>query len=261
MAALKQEAQLRLDTQKSILQGGDNGPAIVVGKSKTSLLVERVTATDASQRMPPEGAPLTPKQIAELEKWIELGASGIENELPEPDPRDHWAFRAPVKTAIPTIAAASNPVDAFLLSRLQEAGLSPRPLADKGTWLRRVTIDLVGLPPTRKEMIAFEADQSDAAYEHVVDRLLADPRYGERWGRHWMDVWRYADWHGRRYVPDVWNSAPQIWRWRDWIIESLNNDHGYDQMVREMLAADEIAARRRSRGLRDRLSHSQLVRP
>lgn len=239
--ALKQEAQLRLDTQKSILQGGDSGPAVVTDKNKTSLLIERVAAAEASTRMPPEGSPLTSNQIATLKSWIEQGAPGIENESPEPDPRDHWAFRPPVKAEIPSISSVFNPIDAFLLSRLQKESVSARPLADKATWLRRVTIDLIGLPPTREERIAFEADRSDLAYERVVDRLLADPRYGERWGRHWMDVWRYADWHGRRYVPDVWNSAPQIWRWRDWIVESLNEDHGYDQMVREMLAADEIA--------------------
>lgn len=239
--SLKQEAGLRLDTASSILKGGESGAAVVVGDEKSSPLMERVTSSDLSVRMPPEGAPLTQKQIESLQTWIRHGAKGIVNEAPEPDPRDHWAFRLPVKPAIPEVASTSNPIDAFLLSRLQKEGLSARPLADKATWLRRVTIDLIGLPPTREEMLAFEADQSAAAYERVVDRLLADPRYGERWGRHWMDVWRYADWHGRRYVPDVWNSAPQIWRWRDWIVESLNEDRGYDEMVREMLAADEIA--------------------
>ena len=95
-------------------------------------------------------------------------------------------------------------------------------------------------PPPRDELNAFLADTSDRAYEKAVDRLLADPRYGERWARHWMDIWRYSDWYGRRAVPDVWNSAPQIWRWRDWIVKSLNQNTGYDRMLSEMLAADEI---------------------
>ncbi|NDA69334.1 MAG: DUF1549 domain-containing protein, partial [Verrucomicrobia bacterium] len=113
--------------------------------------------------------------------------------------------------------------------------------ADKPTLLRRVYLDLLGLPPTREELHAFLADAAPDAYERVVERLLNDPRHGERWARHWMDVWRYSDWFGRRQVPDVWNSAPQIWRWRDWIVKSLNADHGYDRMVKEMLAGDEIA--------------------
>src|SRR5213082_3820226 len=104
------------------------------------------------------------------------------------------------------------------------------PQAAEGLLLRRVYLDLIGLPPTREELHAFLADTSPKAYEKVVDRLLANPHYGERWGRHWMDVWRYSDWYGRRHVPDVWNSAPQIWRWRDWIIKSLNTDKGYDRM-------------------------------
>jgi hypothetical protein len=134
-----------------------------------------------------------------------------------------------------------NPIDAFLSAEYGKHGLHPSPPAARAALLRRVYLDLIGLPPTREELHAFLADASADAYEKVVDRLLDSPRYGERWARHWMDVWRYSDWYGRRSVPDVMNSYPQIWRWRDWIVRSLNQDKGYDRMIQEMLAADEIA--------------------
>ena len=123
----------------------------------------------------------------------------------------------------------------------RNSGLNPAPEADRATLLRRVTLDLIGLPPTTEELLAFRKDTTSDAYENVVDRLLSSPQYGERWGRHWMDVWRYSDWYGRRSVPDVLNSYGQIWRWRDWIVKSIGDDRGYDDMVRMMLAADELA--------------------
>ncbi len=181
-------------------------------------------------------------QIAKLRAWIAQGAAAPANEQPESDPRTHWAFRAPVRPAVPTVndpAWVHHPIDAFLAAEHARHGVTPRPPADRSLLLRRVYLDLIGLPPTRAELDAFLDDPAPDAYESVVDRLLADPRYGERWGRHWMDVWRYSDWYGRRMVPDVWNS-PQLWRWRDWIVGSLNADKGYDRMVQEMLAADEI---------------------
>ena len=241
--ALKQQSGLRLDTGAFIRQGGDSGPAVVAKDVGNSPLVERVTAEDLSIRMPPEGQPLSPEQIAKIRIWIEQGAASPANELPEQDPRDHWAFQKPVRPTSPAAgnAAVVNPIDAFLAARHAEQGLTARPPAEKQVLLRRVYLDLIGLPPTRQELHAFLADDSPAAYEKVVDRLLDDPRYGERWGRHWMDIWRYSDWYGRRHVPDVWNSAPQIWRWRDWIVKSLNQDLGYDRMLSLMLAADEIA--------------------
>lgn len=242
--ALKQEGNLRLDTAAMMRQGGDGGAAIVAGRPDESPLIERITAPDAETRMPPEGAPLSPEEAERIRRWIEQGAQAAPDEAPESDPREHWAFKPPVRPPLPRQADGSSPahpVDAFVAARLDAAGLAPRPTADKATLLRRVYLDLIGLPPTRTELHAFLADNAPDAYESVVDRLLADPRYGERWGRHWMDVWRYSDWYGRRHVPDVWNSAPQIWRWRDWIVRSLNEDRGYDQMVREMLAADEAA--------------------
>ncbi len=142
------------------------------------------------------------------------------------------------KTADPVWAR--NPIDAFVAREQQARGLHPRPPAPRATLLRRVTIDLTGLSPTPEELAAFEADTSPNAYEKVVDRLLAGPRYGERWGRQWMDVWRYSDWAGWADGNQIRDSKPFIWRWRDWIVESLNADKGYDRMLQEMLAADEL---------------------
>jgi mono/diheme cytochrome c family protein len=241
--ALKQESGLRLDTGSSIRQGGDSGAAVVLGQAEKSLLIEKVSAKDVSKRMPPEGEPLTAAQIDNLRNWIAQGATSPVNEQPDPDPRQHWAFLRPQRPALPGVGASDrkqNPIDAFVEAELARQGLTPRPAAEKQVLLRRVYLDLIGLPPTRAELHEFLADNSPTAYEAVVDRLLNDPRHGERWARHWMDIWRYSDWYGRRHVPDVWNSAPQIWRWRDWIVRSLNADHGYDRMIREMLSADEI---------------------
>jgi hypothetical protein len=239
--ALKQESELRLDTGAFIRRGGSDGPAIEPGNPAESRLIARVSASDESQRMPPEGAPLATEEIAMLSAWIKAGAVTPDDEKPQDDPRSHWAFRRPVRPATPSALAdwTRNPIDAFTHARQVAAGVDPLPEADKATLLRRVTLDLIGLTPTRDELHAFLADTSDAAFEKVVDRLLESPQYGERWARHWMDVWRYSDWYGRRAVPDVMNSYPQIWRWRDWIVRSLNEDKGYDRMIVEMLAADE----------------------
>jgi hypothetical protein len=243
--ALKQKAGLRLDTGEAVRRGGKNGPIVHLDDVPKSELLVRITSTDKEERMPAEGEPLKPEQVQLIEAWLRQGAHSPPDEQPEPDPRAHWAFKAPVKAAVPTSTAAwaqsTNPIDAFVAAALARKGLTPQPPAGKPTLLRRVYLDLIGLPPTRAELQAFLADDAPEAYERVVDRLLEDPRHGERWARHWMDVWRYADWYGRRPLPDVWNSAPQIWRWRDWIIKSLNTDKGYDQMVREMLAGDELA--------------------
>jgi hypothetical protein len=157
------------------------------------------------------------------------------------DWRRHWAFQRPLRPAVPPVAGARNPIDAFLFAEHARHGLRASAPAPRHVLLRRVSLDLVGLPPTRAELHAFLADKRPEAYERLVERLLASPQHGERWARHWMDLWRYSDWYGRRAVPDVWNSAPQVWRWRDWIVASLNADKGYDRMVQEMLAADEVA--------------------
>ena len=241
--ALKQESGLRLDTGKSIRQGGDGGAIVDAEAAASSSLIERISSHDDSERMPPEGEPLTKVQIEMFRNWIIQGAVSPENELPELDPDQHWAFQSPLRPDLPAIGDSEsllNPIDAFIDAKLHEQGLMSQPEAPKQVLLRRLYLDLIGLPPTREELQDYLNDDSPAAYEVVVDRLLNDPRYGERWARHWMDIWRYSDWYGRRYVPDVWNSAPQVWRWRDWIVRSLNEDHGYDRMLREMLAADEI---------------------
>lgn len=245
--ALKQEGNLRLDTAALARQGGDSGVAIAPGQPDTSLLLARISAAEESERMPPEGQPLSPEQIALFKSWIAGGATGPEGELPEPDPNQHWSFQTPRRPVVPQVAADANqnwvrnPIDQFISAKYQAEQLTPVAFASPEVMLRRVYIDLIGLPPTREELHAFLADPSEAAYQATVDKLLASPQYGERWGRHWMDVWRYSDWYGRRYENDVRNSYPHVWRWRDWIVRSLNEDHGYDRMLREMLAADELA--------------------
>jgi hypothetical protein len=211
-----------------------------------SPLVQRIVNHDASVRMPPEGQPLNSQQIDTIRQWIMAGAVSPENDAPEPSPDAHWAFQPLTPLTLPPSPALTNesipvnPIDSWINLRLQQAGLTANPLASKELRLRRLYLDLIGIPPTPQQLADFLHNPSPHAYEDQVHALLASPLYGERWGRHWMDVWRYADWFGRRHVPDVWNSAPQIWRWRDWIVDSLNADKGYDQMIREMLAADEV---------------------
>ncbi len=241
--ALKQKSDLRLDTAEFIRKGGKHGAAIVAGKPEKSLLLKKVSATSLDERMPPEGEPLKPEQIAAITAWIQQGAPAPANEQPQHDSRDHWAFKPPQKTPIPKIgnhkSQIANPVDAFLEVQRRKQNLTAAPPAEKSIWLRRVYLDLTGLPPTLAEMREFEADTSPLAFERVVDRLLASPHYGERWGRHFMDIWRYSDWWGLgaqlRY------SQKHIWHWRDWIVESLNTDKGYDRMIVEQLAGDELA--------------------
>lgn len=241
--ALKQEAGLRLDTGDLIRQGGESGAAVEVGQPDQSLLLEKVMAGEPGERMPPEGEPLSAAQIEQLRSWILQGAISPIGEQAEADPQEHWAFQQPQRPAVPSLgnrSSGANPIDAFIEAQLARHRLRPRPEAPKQILLRRVYLDLIGLPPTRAELKEFLSDDSPAAYEKVVDRLLNDERYGERWGRHWMDVWRYSDWYGRRDANDVRNSASQIFRWRDWIVRSLNAGTGYDRMLQAMLAADEL---------------------
>ena len=239
--AMEQKASLRVDTAASLRAGGDSGPLIEPGSAAESYLIDVLTG-DAGFRMPPEGEPLDDAQIDLIRAWIAAGAPAPADEAPQPSPEDHWAFRPPVRPAVPAVvdpAWGANPIDAFLAAEHERRGLVPVPEADRATLLRRVALDLTGLVPTREELQAFLVDDRPDAYERAVDRLLASPAYGERWGRHWMDVWRYSDWDG--YGKEVRESRPHIWRWRDWIVESLNADVGYDRMVRAMLAGDEIA--------------------
>ncbi|MBS0263196.1 MAG: PSD1 domain-containing protein [Planctomycetes bacterium] len=239
--ALKQKSDLRLDTAALALKGGQSGPAIVAGQSAESLLIEAVTGEGGVAKMPPEGDPLTAEQIAKLKAWIDQGAKAPVEAIPQ-DPARHWSYQAPVRPAVPAAQNAGwvrNPIDAFIAAEHERRKLVPSPEASKQTLLRRVYLDLIGLPPTRAEMQAFLADTSADAYDRVVDRLLDSPHYGERWGRHWMDVWRYSDWDG--HGAEVRESQPHIWRWRDWIIQSLNADKPYSEMIVEMLAGDELA--------------------
>ncbi len=240
---MKQQAKLRLDAVALIRKGGRHGPAIKPGDAENSLLIQRITEEHEPARMPPQGKPLSDKQIASLKTWINDGALAPANEKPEEDPRYHWAFQKPVRPPLPSMPRDSgtrNPVDALLAAERTRHGVQMSQPADRALLLRRVYLDLIGLPPTRDQLHAFLTDSDPNPYEKVVDHLLASPQYGERWGRHWMDVWRYSDWYGRRSVPDVMNSYPRIWRWRDWIIRSLNEDQGYDRMIVSMLAADEV---------------------
>ena len=244
--ALKQEAKLRLDTAALAIKGGESGAAIKPGEVEGSLLLKRITATDEAERMPPEGEPLKPEQIAALKQWIAQKAEAPNDEQPERDPRDHWSFKAPVRPPVPNVtpqienqnSKIKNPIDSFIAAEHLKRNLVSQPEADKRVWLRRVSIDLIGLPPTVAELDAFVADTSPEAHDKVVTRLLESPQYGQRWGRHWMDIWRYSDWWG--LGAEVRNSQKHMWHWRDWIVESVNSDKPYDQMLREMLAADEL---------------------
>ncbi len=237
--AIKQKGGLRVDTVQFMKDGGDKGTAIVAGRPDDSPLLKHVLGMKGFKRMPPaeEGEALKPAQVATIRCWIEQGAVGPKDERAEADPREHWAFRPPVRPAVPK-NKKGNPIDAFLADAQEKHGLVPQGSVERSLLLRRVYLDLIGLPPTREEMQAFLADKAPDAYEKVVDRLLANPHHGERWGRHWMDIWRYSDWWG--LGAELRNSQRHIWHWRDWIVDSLNRDKGYDQMLREMLAADEL---------------------
>ena len=222
-------------------RGAKIGRVLIPGDAKGSELIRRVGSKDKDERMPPEGQPLTGDQIRILSRWIATGATGPADEKPAEDPRRHWAFQSPARQSPPVIAGdwTRNPVDAFLADQQRRHGLMPLAEAEKPLLLRRVYWDLIGLPPTVAQLQAFVDDTRPDAWEHVVDELLSNPHYGERWGRHWMDVWRYSDWYG--LGDQVRNAQKHMWHWRDWIVESLNESKGYDRMILEMLAADEIA--------------------
>lgn len=241
--ALKQESGLRLDTGALIRAGSENGVVINKDDPRASELLIRISSNDDSIRMPPIGHPLTSKEQQSIIAWIAAGATSPENESAEEDPRDHWAFSAPIRPKLPATSNtnwAYTPIDHFVLAKAEATGLQMSNDATPAHLLRRVYLDLSGLPPSPDQIRAFTADPSQEHYRKLVRQLLDSDAYAERWTRHWMDIWRYSDWYGRRNINDVRNSAPQIWRWRDWIIDSLRADKGYDQMLREMLAADEL---------------------
>ena len=213
----------------------DSGEKILVPRQPDhSLLLQRVTATDPKLRMPPKGKPLSPSQIETLRTWIAEGA-------PWPDdgwrPKAHWAYVAPTLPAVPdsgkSTATIRTPIDSFIHAKLASKGILPNPDADPAVQLRRISLDLTGLPPTVEEVDAFLADPSEAAYAAQVDRLLASPAFGERWARHWLDAARYADSEG--YQRDELRS---VWPWRDWVIRALNADLPFDQFTIEQLAGD-----------------------
>lgn len=236
--ALKAEAGLRVDTVAAM---AEEAGVVVPGDAAASVILERVSDPDPETRMPPghEGAPLTADEIAALKAWIEAGAVAPADDAPETDPREHWSFRAPVRPEVPTVSnEATHPIDAFLIAKRAERGLIPASPAEPKLLLRRLYLDLIGVPPTLEELEAFAADPSEAAYLATVERLLSDERYAQRWARHWMDLWRYSDWWG--LGAEVRNSQKHIWRWRDWIVDSVEADLPYDEMIRQMLAADEL---------------------
>ncbi|MDX1948420.1 MAG: DUF1549 domain-containing protein, partial [Pirellulaceae bacterium] len=243
----EQKGSLRLDLRTALLAGGDSGAVVVPGKPAESLLVEAINY--GSYEMPPSGK-LKPEQIATLTEWVRLGApmpkdhgsgSGVEvrktRGIITDEDRQWWAFQ-PIRREVPPPirnpqSAIHNSIDAFISARLGD--LIPAPEADRATLIRRVTWDLIGLPPTPAEIDSFLADQRPDAYERLVDRLLASPHHGERWGRHWLDIVRYAESDG--YKQDAYR--PDAWHYRDYVIRSLNHDKPYSQFVLEQLAGDE----------------------
>jgi mono/diheme cytochrome c family protein len=243
--AQKAMGQLRLDGKEFALKGGLSGAAIVPGDSKQSLLVKRILGEGAEARMPMGGDPLKPAEIAMIRRWIDQGAGWPEaatgrlgDGATGRETSKHWAYIKPVRPALPRVRNQSwvrNPIDAFILARLEKEGLKPSPEADKATLLRRVYLDVIGLPPSVKEVDAFLADNSPDAYEKVVDRLLASEHYGERWARPWLDLARYADSNG--YEKDNLRVA---WKFRDWVIDALNKDMPFDQFTTEQIAGDML---------------------
>ncbi len=229
---------LVLDQKDDALRGGDNGPAFVVGKSDASRLIRYVAGVEDTV-MPPEnaGKPLAPEQVGILRAWIDQGAKWPEALSRRGGPSsNHWAFKTPARPELPKVKDAAwvrNPIDAFVLAKLEKEGLKPSPEADRATLLRRLSLDLIGLPPTIAEQDAYLADTSPDAYEKQVDRLLKSPHYGERWARRWLDRARYADTNG--YEKDRERS---IWPYRDWVIDALNRDMPFDRFTVEQIAGD-----------------------
>src|SRR5262245_53385869 len=237
----RQRAGLRLDAKKSALR-----KVIVPGKSGESALYQRIAGIGGRARMPLGKEPLKPEQIATIKAWIDQGAEWPEGEGEKGREGDkekddsaivrHWAYVKPVRPTLPEVksnAWVKTPIDRFVLARLEKEGLTPSPEADRVTLLRRLSLDLIGLPPTVAEVDAFLNDKSPNAYEKQVERLLASPHYGERWGRHWLDAARFADSDG--FEKDKQRS---VWFYRDWVINALNADKPYDQFVIEQIAGD-----------------------
>jgi cytochrome c553 len=259
-ADTKPSGGLRVDDRNGLLTGGNTGPAVVPGDPDKSLLLRRVTQKDAKRRMPLEGKPLSDEQVAVLSSWIKDGAAwprvlpplsfGRTKHRYETLKKKHWAWQPLTNPIPPTVADAGWPkddIDRFLLAKLEAKGLNPVGDADKLVLLRRVTFDLTGLPPSLAESEAFLKDSTPDAFAKVVDRLLASERFGERWGRHWLDVARYAESTGpSRNIP-----YPHAWKYRDYVIDSINADVPFDRFITEQIAGDLLPAA--SNKERDRL--------
>ncbi|EMB18960.1 PSD1 and planctomycete cytochrome C domain-containing protein [Rhodopirellula europaea] len=241
---LKQEGGLRLDAG-SLIRGDESPNGLLdFDQPADSELIHRVATSDPDERMPPEGegTPLSAQQIEMLTQWIQLGAPSPPDEEIIESPSEHWAYQNPTRPELATDIPepwSSNPIDVLMFDQWRQSQLAPVPPADPSMALRRLHLDVTGLSPSREDQAEFASDPSTDAWRQRIDRLLDDPAYGEKWGRHWMDVWRYSDWDG--YKDALRGSQRHIWHWRDWIIESLNADKGYDTMIHEMLAGDEIA--------------------
>ncbi len=243
----KQSGGLRLDSREAIEKGGGSGAAIDATHFDESLLLEAVRREEGVSAMPPD-QPLSKQQVADLTAWVSAGAPWPK-QIPRIQAATHWAFQAVRSVAPPAVHDdrwVQTSVDPFILARLEGLGRKPAKAADRRTLLRRVTFDLTGLPPTHDEILAFERDPSPGALEDVVNRLLASPRYGEQWGRHWLDVVRYADTAGE--TADI--PVPLAWRYRNYVIDAFNADQPYTEFVREQIAGDILAERRTARALR-----------
>ena len=229
---------LRLDSPKA-LAGGLSGKVILPGKSAESLLVKMIGGQIEGKRMPMTGDPLSNEQIALIRRWIDDGAAWPEDSVATTEPeKKHWAYVPPVQPSLPEVknkSWARNSIDLFVLSRLEKEGLQSSPETDRARLIRRVSLDLIGLPPSIEEVDAFVVDKNPNAYEKLVDRLLASRHYGERWARHWLDLARYADSHG--YESDPLRS---MWKYREWVIEAFNRNLPFDQFTVEQLAGDML---------------------
>ena len=249
-AEKKIKGGLRLDSPAALLKGGDTGPAIVPGNAEASLLIKAVRYLDADLQMPPKEKKLPAEQIADLEAWVKMGAplptySDAKPQLTEVGVAraKHWAFQPVQKPALPKVKNsrwAKTPVDDFVLAKLEEKKLKPAPIADRRTLIRRLSYDLLGLPPTLDEVESFVKDRRTDSYTLLVDGLLASPHYGERWGRHWLDVARYADTKGY-LVGGEERRFPFSYTYRDWVIRAFNEDKPYDQFLIAQIAADRLS--------------------
>jgi len=236
----KQKADLRWDDKTSAFASGDHGPHLVPGKSAESRVIHLVAGLEPDSIMPPKGEPLSSEEIGLLRAWIDQGANWPDTVAsPEDQKRNHWSFQPVVRPAPPAVKNQKwprNPIDHFIAAKLAENKLHPSQEADRRTLIRRLYFDLIGLPPTPEEVRTFERDKSPHAYERLVDKLLASPRYGERWARHWLDVVRFAETTGF----EVNTPRPNAWPYRDYVIRAFNEDKPYDRFILEQLAGDVL---------------------